>query len=87
MTKLNGPQWNTTEENSWNRLFEANDSRFIWNAIDWSGKIGLQRRLNIILRISLSTNKEICLDYIDISASPVLDNAKHLQELSDQGKS
>ena len=94
MTKLTEHQWDTIKEDVWNRLLEANDSRLIWNAIDWSGKIGLQENKEVPAETFryhfedhlLFTNKESSLDDIDISALPyipVLDDAINPQELSD----
>ena len=80
MTKLTGPQWNTTEENRWNRLLEANDSRVIWNSINWSGKFGIHGNKEVPspetfkyhFEDLLFTKEETSVDDIDISSSPYI---------------
>ena len=76
----NNSVWETKEVNRWNRLLNSNDPKYIWNAIDWKGKMSLNESKEISsadyfkvhFEHLLFNSNMVSLDTIDTSASPYI---------------
>ena len=76
----NNSAWGTKEVNRWNRLLNSNDPKYIWNAIDWKGKMSLNESketpsaddFKVHFEHLLFNSNMISLDTIDTSASPYI---------------
>ena len=76
----NNKTWETKEANRWNRLLNSNDPKYIWNAIDWKGKMSVNESkdtpstgdFKVHFEGLLFNSDNVTLDNIVTSTSPYI---------------